>query len=219
MMRSAVLVFAMSLATAATAAAQSAGRFEVSGGAVFAGGIDLGVHNAELTANTGTTGAPSTFFRTESTLKPAIGVQGRVGYSITRAFAIEGGAQLTWPVFQIRATGDIENAANVSAEETLSHYLFDASAVWHFGDAYTRRTVPFVYGGAGYFRELHDGATLIEDGIEYHAGGGLKWWFGSAPGRFGIRAEAGVSIRDGGFDPDGDRHLVPVAGGSLLWRF
>jgi hypothetical protein len=216
-MRPAALVVALSLATAASAAAQA--RVEVSGGAVFVGGFDQGDHDAELTANTGTTGAPFTFFRTKSTLKPALGVQGRVGFSITRAFAIEGGVHLTWPVFQIRATGDIENAADVSAEETLSHYVFDASAVWHFGDSGHRRTVPFVYGGAGYFRELHDGATLIEDGVEYHAGGGVKWWLGSAPGRVGIRAEAGLSIRDGGLDPEGDRHLVPVAGGSLIWRF
>ena len=45
-------------------------------------------------------------------------------------------------------------------EENLSQYLFDGSALWHFGSG---RAVPFVFGGAGYMRELHDADALVED--------------------------------------------------------
>ncbi len=45
-------------------------------------------------------------------------------------------------------------------------------------------------GGAGYLRELHEENAFVEEGVEYHAGGGIKWWFGQS-GRIGIRAEGG----------------------------
>jgi hypothetical protein len=78
--------------------------------------------------------------------------------------------------------------------------------------------VPFIYGGAGYLRELHEGDALVEDGLEFHAGAGIKVGMGSS-GRFGVRADAGISVRDGGFDLDEGRRVVPVASGSLFYRF
>ena len=78
--------------------------------------------------------------------------------------------------------------------------------------------VPFVYGGAGYLRELHEENALVEEGVEYHAGGGLKWWFGQS-GRFGIRGEGGISIRDGGFDFKDGQRMVPVVGASVIYSF
>ncbi len=79
--------------------------------------------------------------------------------------------------------------------------------------------MPFVFGGAGYMRELHDRDALVEDGFEYHAGLGLKWWFNESRRGFGIRGDVGVSIRDGAFDFEDGRRIVPVAGGSLIYRF
>ena len=75
--------------------------------------------------------------------------------------------------------------------------------------------MPFCLGGAGYLRELHEQDALVEDGLEYHAGGGLKWWFGQGRRRVGVRGEAGISIRDGGFDFADGLRVVPTVGGSL----
>ena len=195
-------------------------RWEIGGGGVFAGGVDLGEQTAELTSNTGTSGSPSTFFVTDSRMKPALGVQARMGVFLTRRFAIEGGVRFTKPTFEIRTSQDVENAAGVTAEETLSQYLFDGSAVWHFKEAtYGKGAVPFLFGGAGYLRELHEGGALVEDAAEYHGGGGVKWWFGWGVHKFGVRAEAGFSVRDDGADVEKRRHVVPVAAGSLIWRF
>jgi hypothetical protein len=46
-------------------------------------------------------------------------------------------------------------------------------------------------------------------------------WFAEArrPRRLGLRAELGMSMRDGGFSFDEDRRLVPVASASLLYLF
>ncbi len=192
----------------------------MSGGVVYVGGYGLGESTAELTPNVGTPG-PFDLFTTDNEVKSAFGVQARVGFFVTPSVVVEGGARLTWPVFESRITGDFENAADTTAEETLSQYLFDASVVFHLNNATFGggRGVPFVAAGAGYLRELHEGDTLVEEGVEYHAGGGIKWWFGSARRRFGLRAEAGLSIRDGAFDFEEGARVVPAAGTSIIWLF
>ena len=194
------------------------GAWEVSGGGTFVGGYSLGEQTAELTPNTG--GAPFELFTTDSEVKPAFGLRARIGYFLTSALAVEGGLRFTRPVYEVRISGDSENAAAVTAEETLSQYVFDASVVWHFGGsgASGGRAVPFVYGGAGYLRELHEEETLVEDGVEFHAGGGVKWWLGVRR-RVGIRGEVGISVRDGGFDFEEKRRIQPEAGASLVWVF
>lgn len=220
----ALAALVMFAAGAAHAAAQNtssgaAAHFEIGGGGVFLGGSDLGNRTAELTANTGTTGSPSTFFVTDSRLTSSSGVQGHLAVFVTRALAIEGGVRLSRPTFQIRLSEDVESAPNVTAEEKITQYVFDGSAVWHFKDGvHDKGAVPFIFGGVGYFRELHDEGALVEDGPEYHAGGGVKWWLGW--GRtLGIRAEAGISVRDNSADVENGRHVVPIVAGSLIWRF
>jgi hypothetical protein len=208
---------------AASASAQGTGsasarRLEVSGGGAFVGGFDLRERDAVLTSNTGTLGEPFDFFSTDSRIKPAFGVLARIGFYVTASLAIEGGLRFTRPVHQVRITDDVEDAADTTAEETMSQYVIEGSAVWHFTTGHGARAVPFVYGGAGYLRELHEGDAFVEDGLEYHAGGGFKWWLGRS-GRVGVRGEAGFSIRDGGFDLDDKRRIVPVVSGSVIYRF
>jgi len=144
-------------------------------------------------------------------------LEARIGFVVTPAIVVEGGIRLTRPVYEVRVSGDVENAADITIEETLSQYLFDGSLVWQF--SHGGRAVPFVYGGAGYLRELHEEDALVEEGVEYHAGAGLKWWFGLGGRRFGVRGEAGISIRDGGFDFKDSQRVVPVVGGSLIYSF
>jgi hypothetical protein len=193
--------------------------WELSGGGVFVGGYGLGESAAELTPNSGS--ASFEQFTTDNRVRPVFGVQARIGVNLTRALGVEGGFRFARPVLEVRASGDFENAPDTTIEETLSQYLFDGSVVWHFTRAAFAggRAVPFAFGGAGYLRELHEEGVLVEDGLEYHAGGGLKWWFGQGRRRIGVRGEAGISIRDGGFDfADGSR-VVPTVGGSLIYTF
>ncbi len=205
---------APALAQPAVAAARPS-RVEVSGGGVFVGGYGLEERDAELTPNTG---SPSfDLFTTDNEVRQAFGVQARVGFVVTPAIVVEGGLRFTRPVYQVRVSGDAENAADITVEETLSQYVFDASVVWQFSPG--ERAVPFVFGGAGYLRELHEEDALVEEGVEYHAGVGLKWWFGQGGRRFGLRGEGGISIRDGGFDFKDGQRVVPVVSGSLVYTF
>ena len=191
---------------------------EISGGVTFVGGYDFGSSNAELTPNAGT--PPFVEFKTTNRLKPGVGLQGRIGFVTTPSLAVEGGVRFTRPTYEVRVTDDFEGAPKTTIEETLSQYVFDGALVWHITGARFAGDsgVPFLYGGGGYLRELHEENAFVEEGIEYHAGGGIKWWFGQS-GRIGIRAEGGISIRDGGFDFKDGKRMVPVAGASVIYSF
>jgi outer membrane protein with beta-barrel domain len=189
------------------------GTVEISGGAELAAGYDLGRRTAVLTSNTGTTGGTFDFFDVKGRVKTSYGLLARLGVYVTPLFAVEGGVHWLRPVLAQAITGDTEGAPNTTAEETLDQYVFEGSAVWHLGRG---RTVPFVYGGAGYMRQLHEGDALLEEGAEIHAGFGLKWRFGK---RFGIRGDAGISIRPGSTDEESKRRSIPTAAGSMIWVF
>jgi hypothetical protein len=196
------------------------GAWEVGGGLVLVGGYDLGDRAAELTRNTGTTTGAFEQFSTESRVTPAAGLQGRIGYYLTNDLVIEGGLRYTKPVLEIDVSGDAEDAPDTTADETLSQYVFDVAAVWHpsglrFGGG---RGMTFLTGGVGYLRELHEGDELVETGTHFHAGGGVKYWFGASR-RIGLRAEGGLSFRDGGFDFEDGVRMLPTAGASVVFQF
>lgn len=199
--------------------APRAGSVEIGGGVAFGGGFDLGDAAADLTRNTsGATTGPFTQFVTAGELGSAPGIEGRLAYYFSRQFAVEGGVSFSQPVLTYDISGDTEGASDVSAEETLDRFLFSGSALWHFGRP-AARAVPFIFGGAGYLRELHEGRELVETGTEYHAGAGVKVWFGNARRRFGLRGDAGVSLRDGGVDAEDGFRAVPLAAASLIFLF
>ena len=77
----------------------------------------------------------------------------------------------------------------------------------------------FLRAGAGYLRELHEKNEVIETGSEYHAGGGLKLWFGDGNHRAGLRVDGGVAFRKGGADIVDKKRTVPTAGVSLIYLF
>ena len=242
----AVLTTALFVSTATVAAAQTlptgpiavaepaphAGSWEVSGGLVWQGGFDLGSGDAELTRNPTTGTGPFDLFASSTSLGSGYGLQGRVAGYLSSRLALEGGARFTRPRLKIDLSGDFESASNQTAEETLTQYVIDGSVLWHFGNEPGGRVVPFAGAGGGYVRDLHEDNELMETGFEYHALGGVKIWFGDRPGRLGLRAEVGVSLRDGGFGTTDDsqdegaslpdlksRRTVPFAGVSLVFLF
>jgi hypothetical protein len=199
--------------------APHAGSIEVGGGVTFVPGFDMGSRTADLT-----TSAPTTrfdLFATESRAGDFIGVNARIGYYISRSISVEGSARYARPELSADLSGDAESAADVTAIETASHYLFGGSVLFDLRGASFAggRGVPFVSGGAGYLRELHEGNLLVETGIEYHATAGLKYWFGSGHNRFGLRVEGGMSAREDGFDNEDGRRVQPLVAAGLSYVF
>jgi hypothetical protein len=202
-------------------AAPHRGSWEVSGGASWSDGYDLGTSSADLTRNTGTGTGPFELFTSNTRVTTSTGGQGRLGVYLSRSVALEAGLQFLRPVVSSRLTNDAEEAEDTTATETISRYVVDGSVVFHLtGLSFAGgRGVPFLTGGAGYLRELHDRDELIETGRTYHGGAGLKLWFGQGARRLGVRADVGLAMRDGGFDFSDGRRTLPTAGFSLAYLF
>jgi hypothetical protein len=183
-------------------------RFEASIGALWLAAAELGARDADLRGNA----SPTTDFRlfsADTRLEAAPGFDARVGFWLTRSLAIEAGLVRTVPEMRTRVTGDAEDAEDLTLAEDVDQYFIDAAAVLML-DRFSigTRTVPFVSGGAGYLRQLHEGRTLIETGQAYHVGGGLRHWLRVNDSGFlralGARVDArlyllvnGVAFEDG----------------------
>jgi hypothetical protein len=173
-----LLVACGTSALAQTAEERPVHRFEGTVGGLWLGGAGLGNSTAALRANTTGTPAPFTLFTTESRFGSAPGLDARVGYGLTKTITVEAGLVFSRPDLRTRVSNDVENAPALTVAESVEQYFVDGSIVvlldrFALGD----RTVPFVIGGAGYLRQLHEGLALVETGQVYHVGGGVKHWF------------------------------------------
>jgi hypothetical protein len=120
---------------------------------------------------------------------------------------------------------DSEQAAPTVATSRLTQYTAEGGVVWHlngltFGHGRVR---PFVTGGGGYLRQLHDRATVVETGQSAYAGAGLKYRLHQATRRallktIGLRADVRLNLTHGGFDidPDAWRKYPSVSGGLFV---
>jgi hypothetical protein len=194
---------------------------EVDAGVLWSSGIDFGSTTASITANQ-TPAADYPLFETAADLAAAPGFEGRIGLRITRTIGVEGAFQYSRPTLETRITGDVENAPAVTASVDLSRYVIDVSGVVHLtGFRIGRSGMPFVLGGVGYLRELDPAQALAETGRLYHAGGGFKYLFtsrshGLVKG-FGVRGDARLYFKDGGYELDADDPLRRFfAGGASL---
>jgi hypothetical protein len=160
-------------------------------------------------------------FSATSRAKPAAGLQGRLGVYFAPSVSVEGGVQFARPVISSRLSDDAESAADVTATETLTRIVFNGSLVLHLtGMSFAGGNgVPFVLGGGGMIRELHEKNEVVETGHEYHGGAGLHVWFGQGKRRTGIRGDFGVARRSGGAYASGVTRTVATAGASLAFLF
>ena len=219
---------ALVLLIAAPAAAQSrderpAHRLEASLGGFWIGGASMGELDAELRANQVPAG-PFTLFTTSSRMAAAPGFDGRLAFWLTRSLAVEAGFSFTQPELRTRIADDIEDAPDLTVSERIDQYVIDVSAVWLI-DALTigRRAVPFVSGGAGYLRQLHEGRTLVETGQAYNVGGGLRYWLLLRDAGFvralGVRADARLYVLVNGIQLEDRPRSHGALSGSVFFTF
>ena len=197
------------------------GSWEAGGGVIWTAGFDLDTTDALLTGNDGNSSSPFSLFEAEARVRPVYGAQARVGFYLSSSLAFEAGVQYSRPVFAVSVSDDAEDAPDLIAEERLSRYVIDGSLVYHprgleFSGGRGR---PFIAAGAGYLRELHEGEELVETGTTYHAGAGVKFWVSRGRRRIGVRGDAGVTVRDRGFDFEEKRRVLPTAGASMIFLF
>jgi hypothetical protein len=191
------------------------GSIEAGGGGAFVGGFEMGTGTADLTTSSPTNRYD--LFTAASKVKSFPGLSAQVGYYLSPTISLEGMFRYARPELSVDLSDDVESAADVTATEKASHYVFGGTLVWHLREGGS--AIPFVSGGAGYLRELHEGNQLVETGTEYHATVGLKYWLGSGNRRFGLRFEGGLSAREKGLDDEDGRRVLPLVSAGISYLF
>jgi hypothetical protein len=202
------LLFA-ALALSTPAFGQS--RVELSGGVAWTGGFDAGGGDALLSR--GTPGSTLTLFETSTRMEPAAGVVARATIFLTSRLGVDARVEYSRPELRTTISDDFENADGDEAVSSLSSYLFGGSITYQFGDA---RLAPFVLAGAGHLRQLDEDEVSVVTGMEYHAGGGVRYRMSP---HFAVRADAVVSSRDKSFAFEEKRRTLPAVTASLAYRF
>lgn len=205
--------------TAAPVIAQDApelrdNRVTINAGITWLGGYDIGSSTAQLRGNgTGVTPPSFTLFTAESRFAKATAPELRVGLSLTRRLVLEGGATLAHPRIGVGIAGDPEVASQELLGEELQQYVFDAGLNWQLPIHIGRRLAPFVTGGAGYLRQLHEDRTFAETGRIYYAGGGARYWLRGGHGNArpaGLRGEFRMNMRRKGIDFEDKMRRYPT---------
>jgi hypothetical protein len=201
------------------ASANPPAKWEIGGGVGWSGSFTGPTATAELTAN-GESSGGFELFSSESELKNGGGLGASLAFHLSPTMAIEAGLRYSQPTLLYSLANDVESAAPVTAEENLSRYIFTGALVWHFRPTTSAsRLLPFVAGGGGYIRDLHEGNELIETGGEIHAVAGVKYWLGAGRRKFGLRAQAGFSVISGGFDFRDSSRTLPIASAGVSYLF
>ena len=179
-------------------------RVTINAGISWLGGYDIGVSTAELRGNGfGATTPPFALLTTDSHFRSAVAPEIRVGVSVSRRWTIEGGGQWGTPHIGVGISGDAEAPAQDLLGEQLQQYVFDGGVNWQLPINMGRKLAPFVSGGAGYLRQLHEDRTFAETGQIYYAGAGARYWLRGGHGTTrpaGIRGEFRINVRRQGID-------------------
>jgi hypothetical protein len=187
------------------------------------GGYPIGELTAELRRNSPGASSPFTLFRAESTVDRVPGPDVRAGFAVTRTLMVEASGAYMTPDLTIRISEDAEGAADALARERLEQYTVDVTALFLIpGVNLANRARPYVLGGGGYLRQLHEGRLRLETGRTWHMGGGLHYWLRGATGRqrpIGARLEARFTRRTRGIDFDERARIYPSASALLFVGF
>jgi hypothetical protein len=213
-----VLCLASTTRGAAAQGVLESGRLEISGGAAWLGTQTFGSANA---AETTPSGGALSLFTTSSELGSAAAFDARVGVRVAGTLVLEADATYARPELRVTIANDIESAPSITAVERLQQYMIGGGATWYVPGR--SRIVPFVAGGGGYLRQLHDRALLVETGTYYQVGGGVLYLLSSHPDNrlkaSGIRLDVRAVILNDGVAFDGGRHAAPAVAGSFFVRF
>ncbi len=122
---------------------------------------------------------------------------------------------------EARVSGDIEEAPALTVSSTLTQIAIEGGALIDLPALRLSagNLVPFVDGGGGYLRQVHEKRLLIETGRTMYVGAGLKWHSAAARPRglvqrLVVRADARFVSRTAGVDVDDERrHYITVSGG------
>jgi hypothetical protein len=210
------------IARAQNAAEPLLGRYELAAGVTWSGPAAFGSRDASLTT---AAGSRYRLFSASTDLAGAPALDLRLGRRLTRLVQAEIVAAYSSPMLTTSISNDVETGAASVASESIRQITIVGAIVvsvprWRVG----RRILPFVTGGGGYLRQLHEGDTLAQTGRIFHVGGGATIPMASRARprgvkQFGIRADVRALMSTGGVALDGGRHTSPAVAVSAFARF
>ena len=221
---SAVLSVLGTLLCAEFATAQTAdppiNRLEAAFSAGWLGGAGLGGADANLRTRTG---GEYLLFTTASRVAAVPAIEARASYSLTRRYALEARFGFSRPRLRTSVSGDIEGVPEIEVEERFDQYTFEGAIVVMLPGLRFASLVPFASAGGGYLRQLHEGLTLIEEGVLYHVGGGVKHALFARQQGFlkgaGVRGDVRLNILTGGIELEEKPRLHVAALGGVFVTF
>ena len=196
-------------------------RFAITAAAGLQSGGGVGAQDGDLRGN-GATPEVVTLFKTDSRLSRSPIADLRIGFVVSPRITVEGRLGYSRPSLETSVTADTEGAPPITIVERIDQYVIDAGLVVRLHEVRTGRWVPYVAGGAGYLRQLHEGLTAIEQGHVYHLGGGLtrEWTRDRRVIRAaGLRVDARVNVLAGGISPGGGLLTQGTMTGGIYFRF
>lgn len=199
------------------AAAQARkGSWEIAPGAIWFSGADLGGSAATLEEPGG---GEFVLFRTDTRLEGGFGPAVTLSLYLASRLAVEAGFSYARPGLSTRVTDDAEGADSVTSTISLRQYLVEGNVRWYLGRSRAGWR-PFIRAGGGYVRQLDDSSSHVETGRTGQAGLGLDRAFRDRTAgrlrRVGMRLDARVLARSGGFDVD-DTVRIGFSAGALLF--
>jgi hypothetical protein len=221
--RRVLIVIALSFAPAsgfAQNADPAVHRIEMAVAVGVAGGSTLGASDANLRARDAT---EYRLFTTSSRFAASRLAEARIGFGLTRRYAIEGRLGFSQPELRTKVTGDVEGAPDVTLAERIDHYLIEGALIVMLDAIRVGGFVPFSAVGAGYLRQVHEGQTLIEEGTAYHVGGGVKRRLVARDRGLikaaGLRGDVRLYLFAGGVELESGPRPHVAASGSLFVTF
>jgi hypothetical protein len=217
----AVLVLACSAPAYAQTADRPVRRVEVSAGGAWFGGAGLGAEDANLRANA-SPAQPLRLFATDTRMSGAAALQAEVGFFFNRRWGVEGSFLKSAPELRSSISADAEAAPPLTVVERVDQYVIGGHVVFMLDEVRLgQRTIPFVTAGAGYLRQLHESHMLVDEGVAYYGGGGLKYWlFARARGLFraaGVRVDGRLYLlTEGIMFEDGPRPHGAISGSAFV---
>jgi hypothetical protein len=214
---------ALLLAAARLDAQTGAGHVEAGFQVMWTAEDRLGSGSAVLESNPTTDTRPFTLFSTDVRARRSVGLGATLGYRVARWLTLEGAGRMRRPDVVVSITGDAEGAPDRTfVGERLTEYAIELSGVVELPLEPGARLRPFVLGGGGYRRELHEGNAALETGSSLHGGGGAKVTLVERRGRVkavGVRGDVRATRRRGGFHLDRATATVLSAGAGVFFVF
>jgi hypothetical protein len=228
--RARALVIAAAVCAAALLAPPAAAaqpRLDVTVSGAWWDGYDLGLQRAAITGPQAPTGSPVTLFDSDVAIRSGPGAEVRLGWRVFKGVYAEATGGLGMNDLEARVHDDIEQAPAITVASTLTQITIEGGVLVDLAALRlpAGNLVPFVGGGGGYLRQVHEDRVLIETGRTLYAGGGVKWQSGAAKPsglmqRLVVRGDARFVSRTGGVDVDDERrHYITVSGGVGIRLF